>query len=164
ELGLNCLRCHIKAPDPRYYEVADRFGLLVWTELPNGGLFTERSRAQHEATLTGILDRDYNHPSIIVWTIINENWGIDLVHDPDQIRNPDGSEPWWFETGHDWGEGVMYPHGVKHRFADWSLNRVFGDLKAFVTAAQWQQFAALKYQIEIMRREPVLAGYVITEL
>ncbi len=43
ELGLNCLRCHIKAADPRYYEVADRIGLMIWTELPNGGLSTERS-------------------------------------------------------------------------------------------------------------------------
>ena len=33
-LGLNCLRCHIKVPDPRYYAVADRVGLLIWTELP----------------------------------------------------------------------------------------------------------------------------------
>jgi hypothetical protein len=260
ELGLNCLRCHIKAADPRYYDVADRMGLLIWTELPNGGLFTERSRAQREATLTGIVDRDYNHPSIICWTIINENWGIDLVHDPehrgwlkqtyhwlkaydpsrlvvdnsplgpsfhvetdiadyhhyaafpdsradwdrfvhelagraswlfspygdavetgaepvmcsefgnwglpdpDAIRNADGTEPWWFETGHDWGEGVMYAHGVKHRFADWSLDRVFGDLLAFVKAAQWQQFEALKYEIETMRRYPSLGGYVITEL
>ena len=38
ELGLNCLRCHIKAADPRYYEVADRIGMLIWTELPNGGI------------------------------------------------------------------------------------------------------------------------------
>jgi hypothetical protein len=259
-LGLNCLRCHIKAVDPRYYEVADRIGLLVWTELPNGGLSTERSRARREATLKGIVDRDYNHPSIFCWTIINENWGVDLVHDPDHrawlkqtyqwlkgydptrlvvdnsplspsfhvhtdiadyhfyaafpdsrlewdrfvddlasrpawlfspeadavqtgeeplmcsefgnwglpdpaaIRNPNGREPWWFETGHDWGEGVMYPHGIEHRFVDWSLDRVFGDLESFVTAAQWQQFAALKYEIETMRRYPSLAGYVITQL
>ena len=46
ELGLNGLRCHIKAPDPRYYEVADRIGLLVWTELPTMGTSTERSRAR----------------------------------------------------------------------------------------------------------------------
>ena len=31
----------------------------------------------------GIVDRDRNHPSIICWTIINENWGVDLVHDND---------------------------------------------------------------------------------
>ena len=39
-LGLNCLRCHIKVPDPRYYAVADRVGLLIWTELPNAGRLT----------------------------------------------------------------------------------------------------------------------------
>jgi len=59
---------------------------------------------------------------------------------------------------------VMYAHGVENRFADWSLDRVFGDLRRFVTAAQWQQFRAMKYEIESMRRKPQLAGYVITEL
>ena len=64
ELGLNCLRCHIKAADPRYYEAADRIGLIIWTELPNGGLSTERSRQRKETLLKGIVDRDGNHPSI----------------------------------------------------------------------------------------------------
>ncbi|MCZ8102775.1 MAG: hypothetical protein O9972_33380 [Burkholderiales bacterium] len=259
ELGLNCLRCHIKAPDPRYYEVADRIGLLIWTELPNGGLSTDRSRARKERLLKGIVDRDGNHPSIIIWTIINENWGVDLVHDadhrawlkqtyhwlkaydptrlvvdnsplapsfhvetdiadihyyaafpdnrrawdhfverlasrPDWLYSPEGDavikgdeplmcsefgnwglpvprdlqdangdEPWWFETGHDWGEGIMYAHGIENRFADWSLSRVFGMLRDFVIEAQWQQYRALKYEIETMRRRPALAGYVITE-
>jgi Glycosyl hydrolases family 2, sugar binding domain/Glycosyl hydrolases family 2/Glycosyl hydrolases family 2, TIM barrel domain len=260
QLGLNCLRCHIKAPDPRYYEVADRLGMLIWSELPNGGFSTERSRARKQRMLRGIVDRDYNHPSIICWTIINENWGVDLVHDaehrewlrslyswlktydpsrlvvdnspvapsfhictdvadyhyyaafpdsriswdrfvealagraewlfsphgdaltsgeeplvcsefgnwglpdPRQLAGPEGEEPWWFETGHDWGEGVMYAHGIENRFRDWSLDRVFGSLRSFVEAAQWQQFRALKYEIESMRRRPELAGYVITEL
>ena len=79
-LGLNCLRCHIKVPDPRYYAVADRVGLLIWTELPNAGRLTAQARARAEATLRGILERDGNHPSIFCWTIINENWGTDLVH------------------------------------------------------------------------------------
>ena len=260
ELGLNCLRCHIKAADPRYYEVADRMGMLIWTELPNGGMSTDRSRGRKEKLLKGIVDRDGNHPSIIIWTIINENWGVDLVNDadhrdwlkrtfawlkaydptrlvvdnsplapsfhvesdiadyhfyaaipdhrdewdkfvdelsnraswlysphgdavitgqeplmcsefgnwglpyPKDLRDEKGEEPWWFETGHDWGEGVMYAHGVENRFNDWSMDRVFGDLRRFVIAAQWQQFRALKYQIEAMRRKPALAGYVITEL
>ena len=245
ELGLNCLRCHIKAADPRYYEVADRMGMLIWTELPNGGMATDRSRGRKEKLLKGIVDRDGNHPSIIIWTIINENWGVDLVNDadhrdwlkrtfawlkaydptrlvvdnsplapsfhvesdiadyhfyaaipdhrdewdkfvdelarraswlysphgdavitgreplmcsefgnwglpyPKDLRDKKGEEPWWFETGHDWGEGVMYAHGVENRFSDWSLDRVFGDLRRFVIAAQWQQFRALKYQIEV---------------
>jgi hypothetical protein len=259
-LGLNALRCHIKAPDPRYYEAADRLGLLIWAELPNGGYSTERSRERKEATLKGIIDRDGNHPSIFCWTLINENWGVDLVHDakhrawlrrlylwlksydptrlvvdnsplapsfhvqsdladyhfyaaipdsrqdwdrfvealadrgewlfspegdavttgeepllcsefgnwglpaPDKLNDAEGREPWWFETGHDWGEGVMYPHGVQNRFHDWSLDRVFGSFENFIDATQWQQFRALKYEIEAMRRRREIAGYVITEL
>lgn len=259
QLGLNCIRCHIKAPDPRYYEVADRMGMLIWTELPNMGAATPRSRRRVEETLKGIVDRDGNHPSIICWTIINENWGMDLVHDaehrdwlrktfawlksydpgrlvvdnsplapsfhvetdiadchfyaafpdsradwdsfvkqlagrppwlfspedgaptgteplvcsefgnwglpdPQQLSEADGSEPWWFETGHDWADGVMYPHGVQNRFADWSLGRTFESLRGFVEAAQWQQFRALKYAVESMRAREQIAGYVITEL
>jgi hypothetical protein len=259
QLGLNCIRCHIKVPDPRYYEVADRMGMLIWTELPNMGAATQRSRVRTEETLKGIIDRDGNHPSIVCWTIINENWGLDLVHDaehrawlrqtfawlksydpgrlvvdnsplapsfhvetdiadyhfyaafpdsradwdsfidqlasrpdwlfspedgvstgkeplvcsefgnwglpdPDLLADAEGHEPWWFETGHDWAEGVMYPHGVQNRFADWSLSRVFDGLKGFVEAAQWQQFRALKYEVESMRARPEIAGYVITEL
>src|SRR5215211_7414837 len=54
-------------------------------------------------------------------------------------------------------EGVMYPHGVENRFADWSLTRVFGSLSRFVEAAQWQQFRALKYEIETLQ---IGRGYV----
>ena len=43
DLGFNCLRIHIKVEDPRYYDVADRLGLLVWTEIPNWALLTEAS-------------------------------------------------------------------------------------------------------------------------
>ena len=80
-LGLNCVRCHIKVPDPRYYAVADRVGLLVWTELPNVGRLTDRRPSGSAPRMEGILERDGNHPSIVCWTIINENWGTDLVHD-----------------------------------------------------------------------------------
>lgn len=75
-LGLNMLRCHIKVPDPRYYEVADRLGMLIWTEIPNVGIFTTASARRMRETMQGILDRDGNHPSIVIWTIINEDWGM----------------------------------------------------------------------------------------
>jgi hypothetical protein len=77
-MGLNCLRCHIKAPDPRYYEVADRLGMLIWTEIPNIETFTPASAARLRATMQGILDRDRNHPSIVIWTLVNEDWGTRL--------------------------------------------------------------------------------------
>lgn len=260
ELGLNCLRVHIKVADPRYYDLADRLGMLIWTELPNWTVFSEMAGKRGRATLQGILERDGHHPSIIVWTIINEDWGTDLVNEPshrawlketfrwlkaldptrlivdnspcepnfhiqtdiedyhfyraipdhrrdwdqfvqefasrsswtfcangDAVRTgneplivsefgnwglPDvellqdeqGREPWWFETGFEWSEGVVYPQGVRTRFHSLGLERVFGSLEKFVEATQWQQLLALKYQIEAMRRQEGISGYVITEL
>ncbi|HRF49059.1 MAG TPA: glycoside hydrolase family 2 TIM barrel-domain containing protein, partial [Anaerolineales bacterium] len=82
-LGLNCLRTHIKVEDPRYYDVADRLGLLIWTEIPNWALLTEASAERGRRTFEGLLARDGHHPSIIAWTLINENWGTDLTHNPE---------------------------------------------------------------------------------
>jgi hypothetical protein len=260
EMGLNCLRCHIKVADPRYYDVADRLGMLIWTELPNWSTFTVQAGARGRETLLGILERDGHHPSIIIWTIINENWGMDLANDAnqrawlkdtyhwlkaldparlvvdnspcisnfhvesdlddyhfyrsipdqrkewdqiiaefasrpawtysqngDQVRSgkeplivsefgnwglPDadllvdqqGRDPWWFQTGLDWSQGVVYPQGVRQRFRNLGLDRPFGSWKKFVEATQWQQYLALKYEIEVMRRYPEICGYVITEL
>jgi hypothetical protein len=93
-LGLNLLRCHIKVPDPRYYEVADRFGLLVWTEIPNVASFTTQSAQRLRDTMTGILERDRNHPSIIAWTIINEDWGMRLVENAEHRQ--------WLKDTYDW--------------------------------------------------------------
>ncbi|WP_194098022.1 glycoside hydrolase family 2 TIM barrel-domain containing protein [Marivivens aquimaris] len=78
KLGLNMLRCHIKVPDPRYYEVADRLGMLIWTEIPNVETFGDASAQALKTTMEGILERDRNHPSIVAWTIINEDWGTRL--------------------------------------------------------------------------------------
>ena len=78
-MGLNCLRTHIKITDPRYYDAADRIGLLIWTELPNWQELTEAAKRRAKETLFGMVDRDWNHPSIIIWTIVNENWGVDLA-------------------------------------------------------------------------------------
>ena len=60
-------------------------------------------------------------------------WG--LPH-PREILEADGSEPWWFESGHDWNLGAAYPHGIETRFRDAELAPIFGDLDGFVSAAQ----------------------------
>lgn len=83
KLGLNCIRTHIKITDPRYYDAADRAGILIWTELPNWNLLTPAVKERAKETLIGMVERDWNHPSIIIWTIINENWGTDLMFNAD---------------------------------------------------------------------------------
>ena len=82
-MGLNCLRTHIKITDPRYYDAADRAGILIWTELPNWSNLTPAVKQRARQTLTGMVERDWNHPSIIIWTIVNEGWGVDLAVNAD---------------------------------------------------------------------------------
>jgi len=281
-MGLNLLRTHIKITDPRYYDAADRAGILIWTELPNWQDLTDNAKRRAKDTMFGMVERDWNHPSIVIWTIVNENWGVDLAvnaghrawladmytqlkeldphrlvvgnspcftnfhvvtdiedfHNyyamPDHYRKwkdwvqtfasrppwtfaheyesieswrqyikdpwnplprqqapevrrrgsepmvvsefgnwglPDvaklkecyGGEPWWFETGIEWGDGVVYPHGMEQRFKAFHLDKVFPTLFDLSAASQRMQFTALKYQIEQMRRHPSIVGYVITE-
>ncbi|MFL5707420.1 MAG: glycoside hydrolase family 2 protein [Chloroflexota bacterium] len=81
EMGINLLRCHIKVPDPAYLEAADEAGLLVWCELPNWSTFSSVAAARGRETLAAMVDQLGNHPSIVIWTIINEDWGTNLRYE-----------------------------------------------------------------------------------
>lgn len=77
-LGLNLLRCHVKVPDPRYLEAADEAGILIWYEIPNWDKLTADSERRGMDTLRGMVERDSNHPSIVIVSILNESWGANL--------------------------------------------------------------------------------------
>ncbi|GAA0237789.1 glycoside hydrolase family 2 protein [Haladaptatus pallidirubidus] len=76
KLGFNMLRKHIKPAHPDFVEAADRFGILVWEEPANPSVYTERSKREVRDQLKGLIERDYNSPSVVVWSIYNEEWGI----------------------------------------------------------------------------------------
>ncbi len=121
-MGLNCLRIHIKVADPRYYAAADKLGLLIWTELPNHNLLTEAAKRRARETLVGMLERDGNHPSIGIWTIINESWGIDLT-DPSQRA--------WLTEIYLWFKKMDQTRLVIGNSACWSNFHVITDIADF---------------------------------
>ncbi|WP_052342715.1 glycoside hydrolase family 2 protein [Bacillus sp. EB01] len=86
KMGFNLLRKHIKVELPEYLYWADRMGMLIWAEPPNYVKWTEMARNRFVSTLRQMLERDYNHPSIIIWSIYNEEWGLewDLEFDPEK--------------------------------------------------------------------------------
>ena len=260
-MGLNTLRCHVKIPDPLYFDLADRLGLIIWLDMPYMQFLAPATREELRRVFGTSVATHGHHPSIAIWTLFNEGWGIDLDDNPDdrswlietfdwakplvpdcllvdnspcfprnyhlrtdiedfhwyngfphqneafaattgafagraawtfsphgdaerrgdeplicsefgvwglphlrEILEPDGSEPWWFESGHDWNLGAAYPHGIETRFRDAQLAPIFGDLDGFVSAAQELQYRGLKRQIETLRWERRISGYVITEL
>ena len=83
-LGLNLLRCHIKAPDPRYLQAADEVGMLVWYEIPNWDKLTPNSQRRALETYRRMVERDWNHPSIVITSILNESWGANLKEASDR--------------------------------------------------------------------------------
>jgi Glycosyl hydrolases family 2/Glycosyl hydrolases family 2, sugar binding domain len=260
-MGLNTLRCHVKIPDPLYFDLADRLGLIVWLDMPYAQFLAPSTREALRETFRKSVVNHGHHPAVSIWTLFNEGWGIDLDDNPDDrrwlietfdaakalvpdsllvdnspcfprnyhlktdiedfhwyngfphqneafaatarafgaraawawsphgdaekrgdeplvcsefgvwglphpsdIHEKDGSEPWWFESGHEWNAGAAYPHGIETRFRDAGLAPIFKDLDGFVDAAQELQYRALKYQIETLRWEQAISGYVITEL
>jgi hypothetical protein len=241
-------------------DAADEAGMLVWCELPNWGTFTPAAARRGRETLQAMVETLGNHPSIIIWTIINEDWGTRVREeardrtwladtyawlkalDPDRlvvdnsacdtaatpnfhvrsdvadfhvyhsapdnaarwrsriadfarrptwlwsphgdaeergdeplvlsefgtwglprldaIDPPDGSTPWWFETGRD----HLRPAGIRERFRDYGLDRIWPTVDDLAEATQWHQFEALQYEIGELRRHGSIQGYVITEL
>ncbi|GAB3776861.1 hypothetical protein GCM10028818_22980 [Spirosoma horti] len=75
ELGCNLVRVHMAGVDPRIYTLADELGLLLWIEVPGPLVSTERSRQHHKAELLRMLSLIGSHPSVVIWSLYNEDRG-----------------------------------------------------------------------------------------
>ena len=75
KLGCNLVRIHIAGVDPRIYNLADKLGLLLWVEVPSPHRSTTKSRSNHKQELLRMLALMGTHPSIIIWSLYNEDWG-----------------------------------------------------------------------------------------
>lgn len=84
EFGFNGVRKHQKAEDPRYLYWADRMGLLVSAEMANAYLYDHEAAARVTREWIDLVNRDYNHPSIVIWVPVNESWGVPNLTDPMQ--------------------------------------------------------------------------------
>jgi len=74
ELGANFVRLAHYPQDPEVYKACDELGLLVWDELPwcRGGLGDEEWKINTKNLLSEQIEQNYNHPSIITWSMGNE--------------------------------------------------------------------------------------------
>ncbi len=85
EMGFNGCRKHQKMEDPRFLYWADVLGYVVWGECAAPPMYTNTSVARLMVEWTEIIERDYNHPSIVTWVPINESWGVpNISHDRKQ--------------------------------------------------------------------------------
>lgn len=80
EMGFNGCRKHQKMEDPRFLYWADRIGFLVWGECASTPMYGPLPAERLAKEWTEVVERDYNHPSIVVWVPLNESWGIPNIH------------------------------------------------------------------------------------
>lgn len=84
KLGCNLVRIHIAGVDPRIYNLADKMGMLLWVEVPSPHRSNLRSRNNHRDELMRMLALIGTHPSVVIWSIYNEDWGAqDIATNPD---------------------------------------------------------------------------------
>ena len=94
-LGSNAIRCSHNPATPAMLDVCDSLGMLVIDENRLMG-----TNDEHLSLLRRMIERDRNHPSVILWSIGNEEWAIesgekgeaiarvmsDFVHELDSTR------------------------------------------------------------------------------
>jgi beta-galactosidase/beta-glucuronidase len=104
-LGYNLVRKHLKFEEPRWLHHADQMGMLVWAEPACPSRFSPSAAAAFESQLAPMVERDGNHPSIVIWGLYNEEWGLDwdipgspersaaAMHAYDALRELDATRP-----------------------------------------------------------------------
>lgn len=121
--NLNAVRTSHYPNDPRWYELCDEYGLYVLDETNNEshGLMGKEINIPGEGEdwktallyrIENMVQRDKNHPSVIIWSMGNEagsgeNYGAgnDLIHELDSTR------PTHYEGENDYADihSEMYP-------------------------------------------------------
>lgn len=90
DMGVNFIRLGHYQQSTIILNLCDSLGILVWEEIPwcRGGVGGEIYQQQAKRMLRNMIEQHYNHPSIIIWGLGNENdWPGDFpVFDTLKIR------------------------------------------------------------------------------
>ena len=178
--GMNTVRKHVKYEPERWYYWCDRLGLMVWQDMPSGNFEkSPEGRANFRRELRAMIDRLYNHPSVVMWIPFNEGWGqhdtcetADWVKQYDPTRLVNEASGW-----HDHGCGEI---SDMHRYPGPGMRPVeekracvlgeFGGLGLPMPGHLWQEEGAWGYRalpdqesltsvyVDLLRRLRLLIG------
>lgn len=157
EMGFNGCRKHQKVEDPRFLYWADRLGFLVWGECAASPSYSEDAVARLTKEWIEIIERDYNHPSVVAWVPVNESWGVPfikgnrqqqhhsqamyhLIHSLDSTRMVISNDGWELTT-----TDICAVHNYNHGSAD--------------ETAKYEAFKeAISTKEEVLASKPALRG------
>ncbi|MGC4102603.1 beta-galactosidase, LacZ type [Ferruginibacter sp.] len=149
QFNINAIRLSHYPNDPLLYKLADRYGLYIvdeanieshgmgaefqaWFDKTKHVAYLPQWAAAHLDRHKRMLERDKNHPSVIIWSLGNECGNGPVFHDAYKwIKQRDNSRPVQFEqAGEDWNTDIvcpMYPrvNDMKRYAADTAKKRPY---------------------------------------
>ena len=126
EFNINAVRTSHYPNDPRWYELCDEYGIYVCDEanIESHGMYYQlhrtlgnnpKWREAHLSRIRGVVERDKNHPSIIMWSMGNEAGnGTNFYRGYEWIKERDPSRPIQYER-------ALVGWGKKGRF-EWNTD------------------------------------------
>ena len=72
EVGANTIRLAHYQHDQYFYDLCDKYGMVVWAEIPYISEHMPNGRENTISQMKELIVQCYNHPSICVWGISNE--------------------------------------------------------------------------------------------
>ena len=72
ELGANTIRLAHYQHDQYFYDLCDRYGMIVWAEIPYISEHMPNGRQNTVSQMKELIVQNYNHPSIVTWGLSNE--------------------------------------------------------------------------------------------
>ena len=72
EIGANTIRLAHYQHDQYFYDLCDKYGMVVWAEIPYISEHMPNGRANTISQMKELIVQNYNHPSIVTWGISNE--------------------------------------------------------------------------------------------
>ena len=72
EMGATSIRLAHYQHDQCVYELSDRYGFVLWAEIPYISEHMEEAMGNAESQLRELIVQNYNHPSIFFWGLSNE--------------------------------------------------------------------------------------------
>ncbi|MDR0370898.1 MAG: glycoside hydrolase family 2 protein [Prevotellaceae bacterium] len=143
EMGANAVRLAHYPHDPYFYDLCDRYGLVVWAEIPfvnnvgKAATFADVTKQQ----LSELIRQQYNRPSIVFWGLENE-----VAEKYDSVARPliaalnelaHKEDPTRLTTqaiNHDTGEGWASDLIARNHYPGWySDNTMWQSLPRFNT-------------------------------
>lgn len=86
EVGANTIRLAHYQHDQYFYDLCDRYGMVVWAEIPYISSHMPKGRENTFFQMRELIVQNYNHPCIVTWGISNEIT-ISRKHRKDMLDN-----------------------------------------------------------------------------